>query len=69
MQYPAQLSYDDDGIIVTFRDLENVFSWGETEEEAIKNAREAKEGILEYMDEHGIPYFLPSEPKEGEILI
>jgi predicted RNase H-like HicB family nuclease len=46
-----------------------VFSWGETEEEAIKNAREAKEGILEYMDEHGIPYFLPSEPKEGEILI
>jgi len=65
--YGATLSHDVDGIVVTFRDLDNVFSWGDTEEEAIFNAREALDGVLNAMAAHdqGVP--LPSKMQEGEI--
>ncbi len=35
LAYPAKIEVDDDGYLVTFRDLENVFTQGETYEEAI----------------------------------
>jgi len=65
--YGATLSHDGDGIVVTFRDLDNVFSWGETEEEAIFNAREALDGVLNAMAAHAQEVTLPSKMQEGEI--
>jgi len=65
--YGATLSHDVDGIFVTFRDLDNVFSWGETEEEAIFNAREALDGVLNAMAAHDQEVTLPSKMQEGEI--
>jgi antitoxin HicB len=65
--YGATLSHDGDGIVVTFRDLDNVFSWGDTEEEAIFNAREALDGVLNAMAAHDQEVTLPSKMQEGEI--
>ena len=63
--YGATLSHDVDGIVVTFRDLDNVFSWGETEEEAIFNAREALDGVLNAMAAHDQEVTLPSKMQTG----
>ena len=38
--------------MVTFRDLDNVFTWGETEEEAVFDTQEALDGVLESMVAH-----------------
>jgi antitoxin HicB len=65
--YGATLSHDEDGIIVTFRDLENVFSWGETLEEAIFNAQEALDGVLESMAAQDPDIPLPSAIRDGEV--
>jgi antitoxin HicB len=67
--YGAVLSHDVDGIVVTFRDLENVFSWGETEEEAIFNAQEALDGVLESMASQGQEIPLPSAIQADEVSI
>ena len=39
--YPAIFDYDEDGISVSFPDLEGVFTCGNDEEEAYRNAKEA----------------------------
>ncbi len=69
LAYGATLSHEDDGIVVTFRDLENVFSYGETEEEAIFNAQEAIDGVFESMAAHGQEIALPSLVEDGEVPI
>lgn len=65
--YGAALSHEEDGIVVIFRDLENVFSWGETEEEAIFNAQEALDGVLLSMASREQEVPLPSPFADGEI--
>lgn len=65
--YGATLSHDEDGIVVTFRDLDNAFSWGRTAEEAIFNAQEALDGVLESMAAHDQEIILPSRIQKGEI--
>lgn len=47
--YNAKITREDGGYIVNFVDIENVFTKGETLEEALFNAREALEGMLEVM--------------------
>jgi predicted RNase H-like HicB family nuclease len=39
--YPAIFHYDDDGISISYPDLDGCFSYANTEENALKNAREA----------------------------
>lgn len=65
--YGAAFAHDADGILVTFRDLENVFSWGETEEEATFNAQEALDGVLESMTSQDQEIPLPSPLRHGEV--
>jgi predicted RNase H-like HicB family nuclease/DNA-binding Xre family transcriptional regulator len=67
--YGALLTREDDGIVVTFRDLENVFSWGETEEEAVFNAQEPLDGELESMAAHDHEVAPPSPLEDGEVPI
>ncbi|MED0673838.1 type II toxin-antitoxin system HicB family antitoxin [Aneurinibacillus aneurinilyticus] len=40
-RYPAIFEYDDDGISISFPDLPGCLSCGDTEEEAVKMAKEA----------------------------
>ena len=44
--YPANIVKEDDALLVTFPDLENVVTFGTTIEEAIQNAEEALNGCL-----------------------
>lgn len=58
--YPCILEYDEDGINVSFPDLPGCFTFGETEEEAITNAKEALEGFIYFMEVDGDPLPEPS---------
>lgn len=64
--YCAKVKKDGDGYLVTFRDLDNVFAEGTTVEEAIFNAREALNGVLASMLEHGIDVPIPTAARKGE---
>ncbi len=67
--YAATVTPDGDGFVVAFRDLKNIFSEGDSLEEALLNAQEVLDILLldMAMDEIEIPN--PSKPKKGEILI
>lgn len=64
--YGACIKHDGNGFIATFRDLSNVFSCGETREEAIFNAVDALDGVLLEMvaEDLKIPY--PSVVQDNE---
>ncbi|HIE03036.1 MAG TPA: hypothetical protein EYP59_22605 [Thiotrichaceae bacterium] len=64
--YGASIIADDDGFLVTFRDLTNVFSGGKTREEAIFNAVEALDGVLLEMVAEDLNIPLPSDIQSGE---
>ncbi|HEW98583.1 MAG: hypothetical protein DRR16_21595 [Candidatus Parabeggiatoa sp. nov. 3] len=64
--YGASITPDDDGFLVTFRDLKNVFSGGKTREEAIFNAVEALDGVLLEMVAEDLNIPLPSDIQPGE---
>lgn len=49
--YPAIFDFDDDGITVTFPDLPGCITYGNTQEEAFKNAKEALELCLYGLEE------------------
>jgi len=64
--YAAKIVQDGDGFVVTFRDLKNVFSEGDTYKEAIFNAQEVLDILLLDMtqDEFDIPD--PTPCRKGE---
>jgi predicted RNase H-like HicB family nuclease len=56
MRYTLSLEQGNDGSWwVTVLNLPGCFSWGETHEDAARNAREAIEGHLEVMHDFGDP--------------
>lgn len=69
MVYPATVTKTAEGYEVTFRDLDNVFTYGETEEEAIFNAQEALDGVLEEMAAQDLEIPAPSAAHKGEVLV
>ena len=66
LTYYAKITQESDGYIVPFRDLSNVFTEGDSLEEALFNAQEALDGVLLSMmeEDHDIPY--PSKAKTDE---
>jgi antitoxin HicB len=64
--YGAKLKKDGGSYLVTFRDLDNVFTEGRTIEEAVFNAGEALDGVLASMLENGFAIPEPTPPKAGE---
>ena len=52
--YPAALKFEDDNILVEFPDLEGCITFGESEEEALFNAKEALEGYLYALERDGL---------------
>ena len=59
MEYPAKIVKENGNFLVSFVDFPNVMTYGETLEEAIKNASEALNGSLESDFERG--YELPKK--------
>lgn len=65
--YPATISEDDDGFVVSFRDLDNVFTEGDTYEEAIFNAQEVIDILLLDMVEDNIEIPQPTACRKDEV--
>lgn len=69
LTYGATIEPDGSGFLVTFRDVENAFTYGESLEEAVFNAQEVLDLMLiDRLDKNEeIP--LPSALKNGEVAI
>jgi len=68
-RYPARLKADEVGFTVTFRDIPEAITAGETREEAIEMAADALATAVDFYFEDKRPVPLPSDPKRGETLI
>lgn len=69
LTYGAKIEPDGEGFLVTFRDIENAFTYGETLEEAIFNAQEVLDLILLDKLEKDELIERPSAFKNGEVAI
>jgi antitoxin HicB len=71
MKFPVNLTLDktDGGFVVTFPDIPEAITQGETVEEALAMAQEALETALEFYfeDKRAVP--APSRPKRGQSVI
>ena len=70
--YPAVFEAaegDEVGYTVTFRDLPEAITEGDTEEDALRMAEDVLASALSYYAEQGKPLPRPSEPKRGERLV
>lgn len=66
IRYPATVEHqEDDRFFVQFVDFENIFTEGETMEEALMNASEVLSVMLEVMLEDGQPIVPPSQNVAG----
>jgi len=71
MKFPVTLTPDetDGGFVVTFPDIPEAITQGETRQEALAMAREALETALEFYFEDGRAVPAPSRPKRGQPVI
>lgn len=70
MQYPATFAPDESGgFVVTFRDIPEAITQGDTESEALEMAQDALITAMDFYFEDRRPVPEPSEPVEGERLI
>lgn len=69
LSYPARVEQEDGGFTVLFRDLPNTFTYGETKAEAIMNAHEVLELMIEEMIKDDDDFNPPSEAEPGELYI
>lgn len=71
MKFPVTLTPDeaDGGFVVTFQDIPEAITQGDTVEEALAMAQEALETAMEFYfeDKRAIP--VPSKPKRGQHVI
>ncbi len=67
--YAAKIVPDGDGFVVTFRDLKNVFTEGDTYEEALFNAQEVLDSLLLEMAQDEFNISNPTSCRKGEIPI
>jgi antitoxin HicB len=71
MKFPVTLTPDeaDGGFVVTFHDIPEAITQGETVEEALAMAQEALETAMEFYfeDKRAVP--VPSKPKRGQHVV
>ncbi|HSI02041.1 MAG TPA: type II toxin-antitoxin system HicB family antitoxin [Reyranella sp.] len=70
MQFPVTLHRNKGGgFTVTFRDIPEAISEGDTEVEALTHARDALMSALDFYFEDRRPVPLPSRPKRGQRIV
>ena len=71
MQFPITLTQDkrDGGYVVTFPDIPEAITQGDTAEEALVMAKEALEAALEFYFEDGRTVPIPSKKKRGQKVV
>jgi antitoxin HicB len=67
--YPALFAPSDGGYVVTFRDVPEAITQGETLDEARIMAADALRVALEFYSEDGRPMLTPSPVQPGEELV
>ncbi len=69
--YPVTLTADesDGGFVVTFSDMPEAITQGETEAEALKAASDALESALDFYFEDKRTVPMPSQPQSGQHVI
>ncbi|MDF1796636.1 MAG: type II toxin-antitoxin system HicB family antitoxin [Coxiellaceae bacterium] len=67
--YPAKIKSDGDGFVVTFRDLDNVFTEADTYDEALQNAQEVLDMLLLDMAQEDNDIAPPTACRKGEVVI
>jgi antitoxin HicB len=69
MRYPVIIEPDGSSFFVSFPDIPEALTQGETSEEALAMAKDALETALEFYfdDERTVP--LPSKPKRGQAVV
>lgn len=67
MLYPAKLAPEDGGFVVTFRDIPEAITQGDTREEAIAMAADALATAMEFYFEDGKQVPLPSSARRDEV--
>lgn len=68
-RYPAFLEPEDGGFNVTFRDIPEALTCGDSREDALEMAAGALLTAMEFYFEDRRPVPIPSAPQEGEVLI
>jgi len=66
MIYPAQFTQDDGGFVVTFRDIPEAITQGDTWDEAVAMAEDALATAMEFYFEDRRPVPAPSTLRTGE---
>ncbi len=70
LSYPVKLESDEEGfILVTFPDVPEALTQGESLDEAIRVAKDALESALEFYSDDGRPYPTPSKPEPGQHVV
>jgi len=69
MQYPAKFTPEEGGYVVTFRDIPEAITQGETLEEARGMAADALETAMEFYFEDARPVPRPSKRRAGEYYV
>jgi antitoxin HicB len=71
MKFPVTLTPDeaDGGFVVTFHDIPEAITQGETVEEALAMAKEALERAMEFYFEDNRAVPAPSKPKRGQHVV
>lgn len=69
MYYPVTLTPDTDGFCVTFRDIPEAISQGDTTDEALAMAKDALTVAMEFYFEDNRPVPMPSTAQDGEHLV
>jgi antitoxin HicB len=68
--YPAVLTRDDNGTVtVSFRDVPEAHTFGETDDEALARAVDALESALSFYVDRRDRLPVPSKPKRGDRLV
>lgn len=69
LAYPAKITAEDNGFVVTFRDLKNVFTEADTYEEALFNAQEVLDLLLLDMVQDNLDIPTPTACRKGEVIV
>lgn len=69
MNYPATFIQEDGGYTVTFRDIPEAITQGDSYEEAVEMAEDALATAMEFYFEDNRPVPLPSQALDGEVMV
>jgi antitoxin HicB len=70
MRYPVKLKKaKEGGYVVTFPDIPEAITQGETVEESLQRSKEALESAMDFYFEDRRPVPIPSQPKRGQHVV